>query len=144
VGVRARFHGVPPRWLLHREADSWGPIPASQAYSRSQEADTHREAIVILERAGQPPWMLRYALDFLTRLQGEGGGGWLSSHPARQDRLVEQPEFDDRVADMCGPDVEMDRQVAIVRTRMFLARGDGSTSGDGSASPLTEDEAARD
>jgi len=117
--VRARFHGVPPRWLLHREADSWGPIPASQAYSRSQEADTHREAIVILERAGQPPWMLRYALDFLTRLQGEGGGGWLSSHPARQDRLVEQPEFDDRVADMCGPDVEMDRQVATARTRMF-------------------------
>src|SRR6266566_10169488 len=96
-------------------------IPGLQAYSRSQEADADREAIVILERAGQPRWMLRYALDFLTRLQGEGGGGWLSAHPARQDRLADPPPFDARVVDICGPDIEMDRQIAIVRTRMVVA-----------------------
>ena len=96
-------------------------IPGLQAYSRSQEADADREAIVILERAGQPRWMLRYALDFLTRWQGEGGGGWLSAHPATQDRLADQPPFDARVVDICGPDIEMDRQIAIVRTRMVVA-----------------------
>ncbi len=113
-------------------------MPALQAYSRSQEADADREAIVILDRAGQPRWMLRYAFDFLTRLHGEGGGGWLSSHPARQDRLAEQPEFDDRVTDVCGPDIEMDRQVAIARTRVFRARERAP------ADDSREDEAARD
>ena len=113
-------------------------MPALQAYSRSQEADADREAMIILDRAGQPRWMLRYALDFLTRLQGEGGGGWLSSHPAREDRLAEQPAFDDRVTDVCGPDIEMDRQVAIARTRIFLANERGL------AKESREDETARD
>jgi len=113
-------------------------MPALQAYSRSQEADADREATIILDRAGQPRWMLRYALDFLTRLQGEGGGGWLSSHPAREDRLAEQPAFDDRVTDVCGPDIEMDRQVAIARTRIFLANERGL------AKESREDETARD
>src|SRR3989454_10997166 len=83
-------------------------IPGLQAYSRSQEADADREAIVILERAGQPRWMLRYALDFLTRWQGEGGGGRLSAHPARQDRLAGQPPIDAPVGALRGPDIEMD------------------------------------
>jgi len=96
--------------------------PALQAYSRNQETEADREAVAILQRAGEPSWMLRYAFDFLIRLHGEGGGGWLSSHPARQDRLSEQPAFDDRVTDLCGPEIELDRQVAIARTRIFLAR----------------------
>src|SRR3989442_15755012 len=44
------------------------------------------------------PW--RYAFDFLTRLHGGGGGGWLSSHPARQDRPGGQPEIANRVTDL--------------------------------------------
>src|SRR5437870_13044125 len=72
-------------------------------------------------RAGQPRWRLRYALDFRWRWQGEGGGGRLSAHPARQDRLADQPPFDARVVEICGPVIEMDRQIAIVRTRMVVA-----------------------
>jgi len=42
------------------------------------------------------------------------------------------------VTDGCGPDIEMDRQVAIARTRVFLARERAP------ADDSREDEAARD
>jgi hypothetical protein len=42
------------------------------------------------------------------------------------------------VTDVCGPDIEMDRQVAIARTRIFLANERGL------AQESREDEAARD
>ena len=42
------------------------------------------------------------------------------------------------VTDVCGPDIEMDRQVAIARTRIFLANERGL------AKESREDEAARD
>src|SRR3989442_6245037 len=71
-------------------------MPALQAYSRSHEAEADSDALVILDRAGQPRWMLRYAFDFLTQLHGEGRGGWLRSHPATQDQLAVPLSIDAR------------------------------------------------
>jgi Zn-dependent protease with chaperone function len=64
-----------------------------RAYSRSQEAEADALAIKILRDAGKPEWSLRYALERL-RDQSGSGGGWLSTHPAIEDRIAAQPPMD--------------------------------------------------
>ena len=64
------------------------------AYSRSQESDADQLAVKILRDAGKPEWSLRYALETLQQRSGGSSGGWLSTHPALQERIATQPAVD--------------------------------------------------
>src|SRR5215510_10703023 len=64
------------------------------AYSRSQGSEADQLAVKILRDAGKPEWSLRYALETLQQRSGGGSGGWLSTHPALEERIAAQPAVD--------------------------------------------------
>jgi predicted Zn-dependent protease len=67
------------------------PIAGSliaRGYSRNEEYAADRHGVEILRRAGYSKEVLINALNWVTRTSGSGGGGgFLSTHPATEDRI---------------------------------------------------------
>jgi Zn-dependent protease with chaperone function len=59
----------------------------ARKHSRSEELAADRHAVEILRRAGHSKEVLINALAWVTRTSGDGGGGFLSTHPATADRI---------------------------------------------------------
>jgi Zn-dependent protease with chaperone function len=60
-----------------------------RAYGRNEEYSADRHAVDILRRAGYPKENLVEALTWIRRVSGNGGGGgFLSTHPALDDRIA--------------------------------------------------------
>jgi predicted Zn-dependent protease len=59
----------------------------ARSYSRSEEYEADQHAVEILRRAGYPKDSLINALTWVRRVSGDGGGGFLSTHPATEDRI---------------------------------------------------------
>lgn len=90
---------VPGAGYLVQGATSLG----LKAYSRNQESEADALAIKILLDAGKPEWSLRYALETLRQRTGGSSGGWLSTHPAMDERIASQPPLDiAEVRRICG------------------------------------------
>jgi len=69
------------------------PIAGSliaRGYSRNEEYAADRHGVEILQRAGYSKDVLINALNWVTRASGgDGGGGFLSTHPATEDRIAQ-------------------------------------------------------
>ena len=68
------------------------PIAGSliaRGYSRNEEYAADRHGVEILRRAGYSKDVLINALNWVTRTSGGGGGGFLSTHPATEDRIAQ-------------------------------------------------------
>jgi predicted Zn-dependent protease len=69
------------------------PIAGSliaRGYSRNEEFAADRHGVQILQRAGYSKDVMINALEWVTRVSGGGGGGgFLSTHPATEDRISE-------------------------------------------------------
>jgi putative metalloprotease len=63
-----------------------GTLIAS-SYSRPQELAADRHAVTILRRAGYSKEVMIDALTWIMRVQGNSGGGFLSTHPATDERV---------------------------------------------------------
>jgi len=63
-----------------------GTLIAS-AYSRPQELEADRHGVTILRRAGYSKDMMVRALTWIMQIQGNSGGGFLSTHPATDERM---------------------------------------------------------
>jgi predicted Zn-dependent protease len=61
----------------------------ARSYSRSEEFEADRHGVEILQRAGFPKGVMINTLSWLMRTSkdGDGGGGFLSTHPATEDRI---------------------------------------------------------
>ena len=59
-----------------------------RAYGRNEEYAADRHAVDILRRAGYPKETLIDSLTWIRRVSGSGGGGFLSTHPALDDRIA--------------------------------------------------------
>jgi len=60
----------------------------AQGYSRQEEYAADRHGMTILERAGYSPQTMERTLQWILSLGNRGGGGFLSSHPATEDRIA--------------------------------------------------------
>jgi predicted Zn-dependent protease len=60
----------------------------ARGYSRSEEYAADRHGVTILNRAGYSKDVMINALNWVSRDSG-GGGGFLSTHPATEDRIQE-------------------------------------------------------
>jgi predicted Zn-dependent protease len=66
------------------------PIAGSliaRGYSRSEELAADKHGVEILRRAGYPKQVMIDALDWVARQSKSGGGGFLSTHPATDERI---------------------------------------------------------
>jgi predicted Zn-dependent protease len=63
-----------------------GTLIAS-SYSRREELEADRHAVTILRRAGYDKAVMIRALDWIMRTEGNSGGGFLSTHPATDERI---------------------------------------------------------
>jgi predicted Zn-dependent protease len=63
-----------------------GTVIAS-SYSRPQELEADRHAVTILRRAGYSKDVMIHALTWIMRVEGNSGGGFLSTHPATDERI---------------------------------------------------------
>jgi beta-barrel assembly-enhancing protease len=63
-----------------------GTLIAS-SYSRPQELEADRHAVTILRRAGHSKEPMIKALTWILQVQGNSGGGLLSTHPATEERI---------------------------------------------------------
>lgn len=61
----------------------------ARGYSRKEEYAADRHGVTILSRAGYSKNVLIDALRWVSRASGGGGGGFLSTHPATDDRIEE-------------------------------------------------------
>jgi predicted Zn-dependent protease len=59
----------------------------ARRHSRSEELEADRHGVEILRRAGYSKETLINALAWVTRTSGDGGGGFLATHPATADRI---------------------------------------------------------
>ena len=59
----------------------------ARGYSRKEESEADRHAVEIVRRAGYSKDTLVDALTWVAKTSGGGGGGFLSSHPATNDRI---------------------------------------------------------
>jgi predicted Zn-dependent protease len=59
----------------------------ARGHSRSEEYAADRHGVDILRRAGYPKGTLITALEWVMKETGNGGGGFLSTHPATEDRI---------------------------------------------------------
>ena len=57
-------------------------------YGRTEEYAADRHGIDILRRAGYSPEIMVDTLNWLRRISGDGGGGFLSTHPAIDERIA--------------------------------------------------------
>ena len=60
----------------------------ANSYSRSEELAADRHGVEILRRAGYSKEVMIDTLTWLMRTSGGGGGGFLSTHPATEDRIA--------------------------------------------------------
>ena len=60
----------------------------ARAYSRSEELEADRHAVEIFQRAGYSKDVMIDALAWVMQSSPPGGGGFLSTHPATQDRIA--------------------------------------------------------
>jgi len=60
----------------------------ARGYSRREEYEADQHAVDILRRAGYSKQTLIDALSWVERASGGGGGGFLSTHPAIDDRIA--------------------------------------------------------
>ena len=60
----------------------------ARAYSRSEELEADRHAVEILQRAGYSKDVMIDALAWVMQSSPADGGGFLSTHPATQDRIA--------------------------------------------------------
>lgn len=60
----------------------------ARAYSRSEELEADRHAVEILQRAGYSKDVMIDALAWVMQSSPPDGGGFLSTHPATQDRIA--------------------------------------------------------
>lgn len=65
----------------------------ARSYGRSEEYAADRHAIEILQRAGYRKEIMIDTLDWIRRAGGDRGGGFLSTHPALDDRIAELRRF---------------------------------------------------
>jgi predicted Zn-dependent protease len=66
------------------------PIAGSliaRGYSRSEELAADKHGVEILRRAGYPKQVMIDALGWVERQSKSGGGGFLSTHPATEERI---------------------------------------------------------
>jgi predicted Zn-dependent protease len=63
-----------------------GTLIAS-SYSRPQELEADRHGVTILRRAGYSKDVMVRALTWIMQIQGNSGGGFLSTHPATDERI---------------------------------------------------------
>ncbi len=61
----------------------------ARGYSRTEEYEADRHGVDILRRAGYSKETMIEALSWVRRESGAGGGGFLSTHPALDDRIAE-------------------------------------------------------
>jgi predicted Zn-dependent protease len=61
----------------------------ARGYGRKEEYAADRHAVDILRRAGYSKDTMIDALSWIRRVSGTGGGGFLSTHPALDDRIAE-------------------------------------------------------
>lgn len=59
----------------------------SSSYTRPMELEADRHAVTLLERAGYSRQTMIDTLTWLVRLNGDKGGGILSTHPATSERI---------------------------------------------------------
>jgi predicted Zn-dependent protease len=59
----------------------------ARSYGRSEEYAADQHGIAILRRAGYSPEIMVDTLGWIQRQSGHGGGGFLSTHPALDDRI---------------------------------------------------------
>ncbi len=59
----------------------------ARGYSRSDEYAADRHGVELLRRAGYPKEVMINALAWVMRASGDSGGGFLSTHPATEDRI---------------------------------------------------------
>jgi len=59
----------------------------ASSYSRPQELEADRHAVTILRRAGYDKNVMIRALNWIMRVEGNSGGGFLSTHPATDERI---------------------------------------------------------
>jgi predicted Zn-dependent protease len=59
----------------------------TSSYSRPQEFAADEHGVTILRRAGYSKEVMIRALTWITQLQGNSGGGFLSTHPATDERI---------------------------------------------------------
>ena len=59
----------------------------ARKHSRSEELSADRHGVEILRRAGYSKEVLINALTWVSKAAGDGGGGFLSTHPATADRI---------------------------------------------------------
>jgi predicted Zn-dependent protease len=57
------------------------------SYSRPQELEADRHGVTILRRAGYSKDTMVRALTWIMQIQGNSGGGFLSTHPATDERI---------------------------------------------------------
>ena len=57
------------------------------SYSRPQELKADRHAVTILRRAGYSKDVMIHTLTWIMRMEGNSGGGFLSTHPATDERI---------------------------------------------------------
>lgn len=60
----------------------------ARSYGRSEEYAADRHAVEILRRAGYPSEIMIDTLSWMRRASGDRGGGFLSTHPALDDRIA--------------------------------------------------------
>jgi predicted Zn-dependent protease len=65
----------------------------ARTYGRSEEYAADRHAIEILQRAGYRKEIMIDTLDWIRRAGGDRGGGFLSTHPALDDRITALRRF---------------------------------------------------
>jgi predicted Zn-dependent protease len=63
-----------------------GTLIAS-SYSRPQELEADRHGVTILRRAGYSKEVMVRTLTWIMQMQGNSGGGFLSTHPATDERI---------------------------------------------------------
>ena len=63
-----------------------GTLIAS-SYSRPQEFEADRHAVTILRRAGYSKEVMIRSLSWIMQVEGNSGGGILSTHPATDERI---------------------------------------------------------
>jgi predicted Zn-dependent protease len=56
-------------------------------YTRPQELEADRHAVTILRRAGYSKDVMIGALNWIMQVEGNSGGGFLSTHPATDERI---------------------------------------------------------
>ncbi len=60
----------------------------ARAYSRREELEADRHAVELLQRAGYPKEIMIDTLEWIMKSSPGDGGGFLSTHPATEDRIA--------------------------------------------------------